>query len=33
MPQIADTVFTNFLQIESIGFNLYVYGASLLIRG
>lgn len=31
MPQIADTVFTNFLQIEAIGFNLYVYGASLLI--
>jgi len=31
MPQIADQVFTNFLQIEAIGFNLYVYGASLLI--
>lgn len=31
MPQVADTVFTNFIQIEAIGFNLYVYGASLLI--
>lgn len=30
-PVIADTAFTNFLQIESIGQGLYTYGASLLI--
>ena len=30
-PVIADTSFTNFLQIESIGQGLYTYGASWLI--
>ena len=30
-PSIADTVFTNFLQIEAIGQGLYTYGAVLLI--
>lgn len=30
-PTIADTTFTNFLQIEAIGQGLYTYGASLLI--
>jgi NADH-ubiquinone oxidoreductase chain 6 len=30
-PNIADTTITNFLHIESIGLNLYTYGAVLLI--
>lgn len=30
-PSIADTAFTNFLQIEAIGQGLYTYGAVLLI--
>jgi NADH-ubiquinone oxidoreductase chain 6 len=30
-PVIADTSFTNFLQIESIGQSLYTYGAFMLI--
>ena len=30
-PVIADTAFTNFLQIEAIGQSLYTYGASWLI--
>lgn len=30
-PVIADTTFTNFLQIEAIGQGLYTYGASWLI--
>jgi NADH-ubiquinone oxidoreductase chain 6 len=30
-PSIADTTFTNFLQIEAIGQGLYTYGAILLI--
>lgn len=30
-PAIADTAFTNFVQIEAIGQGLYTYGASLLI--
>ena len=30
-PYIADTAFTNFLQIEAIGQNIYTYGASWLI--
>lgn len=30
-PVIADTIFTNFLQIESIGQHLYTIGAFLLI--
>jgi NADH-ubiquinone oxidoreductase chain 6 len=30
-PVIADTAFTNFLQIEAIGQGLYTYGALLLI--
>jgi NADH-ubiquinone oxidoreductase chain 6 len=30
-PYIADTVFTSFLQIETLGQGLYTYGAPLLI--
>ena len=30
-PVIADTAITNFIQIQAIGFNLYSYGAILLI--
>ena len=30
-PSIADTTFTNFLQIQAIGQNLYTYGATWLI--
>lgn len=30
-PSIADTSFSNFLQIQAIGHNLYTYGAPLLI--
>ncbi len=30
-PSIADTTFTNFLQIEAVGQGLYTYGALLLI--
>ena len=30
-PGIADTTFTNFLQIQAIGQNLYTYGATWLI--
>jgi NADH-ubiquinone oxidoreductase chain 6 len=31
IPDIADTIFTNFLQIEALGHGLYTYGAILLI--
>jgi len=30
-PAIADTTFTNFLQVEALGHGLYTYGAILLI--
>jgi NADH-ubiquinone oxidoreductase chain 6 len=30
-PSVADTTFSNFLQIQAIGHNLYTYGAPLLI--
>ena len=29
---LADTIFTSFLQIEAIGFSLYIYDSSLLIN-
>ena len=30
-PNISDSIFTNFTQIEALGHNLYTYGAVLLI--
>jgi NADH-ubiquinone oxidoreductase chain 6 len=30
-PAIADTTFTNFLQVQAIGHGLYTYGAIFLI--